>query len=296
MPKMYHPPQYKDYLGPVSLAGHQINVQMKTIAQTRFGGLIAFKMRYQVLHRNTDDLLATSGSMIFLPPPTELSTAEAITELLRDRYGIGTEKEAPKWTQDYTLPRIELARETMRTMQRQIDQLKLNHERAEAEANHESRFLGLLYEQGDDGLEPLVRDALRILGAEVIDPQRRGQEDGRLIDPFGRKAVLEIKGRDNQLPLKDVRQLIDWVSQLQTEGWNKGILIANLFRNSPPSERENIYASNSLQRATMHHLALVTTTQLFRALQSHQTGTLDLQGFWDALFRAKGPCSLPELE
>lgn len=295
-PTIYHPYQYGDYLGPVDLAGHQIKVRMQPIAKTRFEGLIAFEMQYLVFHRETDELLALSGDMIFLPPPTELSTSDAIEALLRERYKIGGSKEPPKWAQNYSLPRIDAAKAAMRDIQTQIDQLALDYGHAEAEAQHESRFLGLLYEQGDDLLEPLVREALRVLGAKVIDPQRRRQEDGRLIDPYGRKAVLEIKGRDNQLPLKDVRQLVDWVSQLQTEGWNKGILIANLFRNSPPSEREDVYASNSLQRASANNLALVTTTQLFRALQSHQAGTLDLQKFWDELFRASGPCSLSELE
>jgi|JI6StandDraft_1071083.scaffolds.fasta_scaffold04932_6 hypothetical protein len=295
MSKMYCPQDIGDYLAHVNLTGNLYNVQVSPIAKTRFGGLIAFKMRYLVFHGDTDNVLTTSGSIIFLPPPTVVSTSEAITELLCDRYGIGSAKQPPSWVQSYSLPWVDNAQVAMQAIQCQIDQLKTDYERVELEAQHERRFLGLLYEQGDDGLEPLVREALYILGAKVIEPTRRGQEDGRLIDPFGRKAVLEIKGRDNQLPLKDVRQLVDWVSQLTPDGWNKGILIANLFRNSPPSDREDVYASNSLDRASKNNLALLTTTQLFSALKSHQAGTLNPQKFWDALFEASGPCALPEL-
>ena len=63
----------------------------------------------------------------------------------------------------------------------------------------ETRFLKLLYEQGEDVLEPVVREALQELGAQVTPAQQPGHEDGRLTDPFGRNGIAGDQ-RPNEEP------------------------------------------------------------------------------------------------
>lgn len=293
---MYHPPPSIDLFGTFDWGKFRIQPALEPIAQTSFGAPIAFRMQYHFLHPETGELQASSGSMIFLPPTTEISIVDAIAHLLRDRYRIGVEKGPPQWVNGYSLPRMTAAEARIKEIERQVMALEIQRQSELVLHSEESRFLALLYEQGEEILEPLVRDALRALGADVIDPERRGREDGRLRDPFGRKAVLEIKGRENQLPLKDVRQLQDWVSNLRSEGWSKGLLIANVFRNKHPAERSDIYGRNALESAVRDNITLMTTTQLFRALQCYQAGTLELQAFWDMLMCSAGSCMLPELE
>lgn len=284
-----------DLFGNFDWGEFRVKPVLSALAQTRFGAPIAFKMRYDYLSKDTGEPIGCSGYLYCLPPPAKISTADAIRRILLERYDFVFEKEAPSWVSGYTLPNMEAVKEGIAEIESQIAELVSKRDLARVQYDKESRFLGLLYGQGDDFLEPLVRDALRELGAKVIDPVRRGEEDGRIIDPWDRKAVLEIKGRGKQIPLTDVRQLQDWVADSVNDGWTKGILIANAFRDQPPANRKNVYASNALENAARDSLALVTTTQLFLALHRKQAGELDLKVFWDILMTTAGPCKLPEL-
>src|SRR5262249_36368166 len=150
-------------------------------------------------------------------------------------------------------------------------------------------------EQGEAALEPLVYQALEALGATVKAPETRGIEDGRLVDPNGRAAIFEIKGRKGTLRLDDVRQLGGWVqTAIIDEDWNgKGVLIANLKLDPPPPERGDLFGSNAEAAARRVGLAILTTTQLYEALRLDQLGQLDRREFWDEVFNAVGPCNLP---
>jgi hypothetical protein len=161
-----------------------------------------------------------------------------------------------------------------------------------------TRFRRLLYEQGEDGLEPVVRDALRELSAQVTDPEQPGREDGRLVDPSGRNGMLEIKGKTKALGIRDVRQLDQWVRDaMAEEEWEgKGLLIANTYCGDPLEQRKEPFPQRSSRLAKRFGQCLMTTTQLFRALCSHQRDELDVEAFWDAIFNINGVCSLPELE
>ena len=162
-----------------------------------------------------------------------------------------------------------------------------------------SRFRKLLYEQGVEGLEPVVRDTLRELGAIVCDPPpKENREDGRLKAPTGQIGMLEIKGRTKSLSLGDVRQLEQWVRDASSQEnlVSKGILIANMYCGQPPKLRDNPFPSNCIDSAKIANLCLMTTTQLFRALCSYQREELDVAEFWNTVFNTDGKCPLPELE
>jgi hypothetical protein len=157
----------------------------------------------------------------------------------------------------------------------------------------------LLYEQHVEGLEPVVRDALRALGATVSDPKpKENREDGRLTAPGGQIGMLEIKGRTKSLSLRDVRQLEQWVRDAfsQENLVSKGILIANMYCGQPPKLRDKAFPPNCIDSAKIANLCLMTTTQLFRALCSYQREELDIAEFWNTVFNTDGVCSLPELE
>jgi len=155
----------------------------------------------------------------------------------------------------------------------------------------------MLYETGEDVLEPVVRDTLRELEAEVEDPKERGKEDGRVVDPTGRNAMLEIKGPKGTLRLRDVRQLFDWMNDANfKEGWTgKGILIVNAYHDTPLEQRVEPFPDPCIKSAERLELCLMTTSQLFRTLVVHQHGELDTNEFWDIVFNTNGVCSLPDV-
>lgn len=295
-----------EYLRVIDPRTARLSGSVSSIANTRFQQPIAFELKFWALaekrivrmDEEPFELLKESGRIIWLPPPTTITRSDAVRLILQERYGIGTVQEPPAWVQMYPLPNeIPLQEEILR-LDQGIQRLEEELAAIQLGLDEEQWFRGLLYEQGENVLEPIVRDSLRILGAQVEDPHRRGREDGRLIDPSGRSGMLEIKGRGGTLRLSDVRELHDWVSDaVANEGWDgKGLLIANLFNNEPPSERRDIFPRNAVQTAERFDQCLMTTTQLFRALRSNQRGALDVQEFWDAIFGTVGICTLPELE
>lgn len=287
-----------------------INARLKPIAQTRFQQPIAYELQIQGLQvvqsedywhgplgRHEMQPIMTSGRIIWLPPTTDISNYEAVSLILRERYGLGFEEVAPAWVEVYKLPhQLPLEAEIDR-LEQEIQALT---EQLGTERHHlleASRFRKLLYEQGE-ALELVVRDALRELGAQVDDPKLRTHEDGRLIDPTGRQGMLEIKGRTGPLRLSDVRELDQWVRDgIANENWqSKGLLIANLGCGTPPLQRRDLFPLNCVRTGQQYGQCFITTTQLFRALCSHQRGELDLTAFWDTIFSTNGVCLLPELE
>lgn len=268
--------------------------KIQPIAQTRFGAPIAFEL--SLFNEKSKEVLP--GKVIWLPATTDLPSTDAVNLILRERYGIGTEQTAPIWTQVYELPREQPIKEEVHRLEAETQRLKDMLQGAQQQLQQEGRFRKLLYETGEDVLEPVVREALRELEAIVVEPQKRGREDGRLTDPSGRQGMLEIKGVKGQAKLDHVRQLRQWVEDAECEEvWEgKGILIANVFIESPPQQRRVSFSENSVPLAKRANLCLITTTQLFRALVDHQRGELDVMAFWDTIFNTSGVCPLPDLD
>ena len=299
------------YLHLVHPQANDIRLNIRPLAQTRFQQPIAFELRYLAVHVERPDYLfheraeplavnpiVESGRVIWLPPPTEISAYEAVDLILRERYGLCFEQAPPAWVETYRLPlQVPIEGEIAQyedEMQRLTDELAAARERLQ----DATRFRRLLYGQGEDVLEPVVRDALQELGAQVQEPQNRGREDGRLVDPTGHNGMLEIKGRTGSLRLSDVRQLDQWVRDvIANEGWHsKGILITNTYCGDPPPRRGTPFPDNCIRTAEQFGICLMTTSQLFRALCDHQRNELDVGAFWNTIFDTSGVCPLPELD
>lgn len=163
----------------------------------------------------------------------------------------------------------------------------------------EKRYHKLLYEQGVDGLEPIVRQVLRELGATVDDPIKgENREDGLLEDPKGREAILEIKGRTKSLALADLRQLDQWVRDAlysDDPKDRKGILIANMYCNVSIEQRKEPFPANCIDMAKQNKYCLLTTRQLYYAICLKQRNEFQETEFWDTIFNTDGVCSLPEI-
>lgn len=285
---------------------NNLQVAMRAIAQTRFQQAIAFELQFLAVVERSQYVfhgpkevreLRKSGKVIWLPPPTELSPSQAIDLILRERYGLRYERPSPNWVQAYILPHQIPIEEEVAHYEEEIVRLKRQLVDARQRLQEQLRFRKMLYEQGEDVLEPVVRDALRELTDQVEDPQQRGREDGRLVDPAGRNYMLEIKGRTGTLRLGDVRQLNQWTADaIAEENWSgRGLLIANMHCSDPPDQRGDPFPPNCIQLAQRFDQCLLTTTQLFRALVAHQRGELDLEEFWETIFATRGVCQLPEL-
>jgi hypothetical protein len=264
------------------------------LAATRFRQPLGVAITVRAL--SSTMVAVESGPVIWLPQLKELSSHEAVDLLLRKFAGVGAEEPLPSWLSEFRLPREVEADEAIVARRGEAAKSAAALEDAEETASRERRFNKLLYEKGKEILEPIVREALEVLGAKVAPPMREGIEDGRLVDPSGRQAMLEIKGLTGQLGLTDVRQLHGWMwTALDEEGWEgKGIVVANLKLGERPDQRQDLIAPNAKKFAESSEMAVLTSTQLHEALRRDQLGELDRDAFWNAIFRASGQVDLPE--
>jgi len=273
-----------------------------SFADTRFQRSIGFEVVFELFDKadvyGRADHIKYSGPIHWLPAPTETDVVEAIDQILKHKYGLHFETTFPKWAKAFPLPSQEPLHLHIQDKEIKIRELQQELDAERRKLAHASRFSKLLNEKGEDVLEPVVRDALRELGASVEDPKVKGREDGRLVDPFARNGMLEIKGRSGNLRLSDVRELDNWVRDaIAKEDWrSKGLLIANLQCGKDPRQRKNLFPSNCTDTAVTFNISIMTTTQLFQALVADQKGELDRKVFWDQVFASKGTCSVPELE
>lgn len=277
----------------------RLYMEPQALASTRFEKAIAVELRFNGVRTTgiyQPTPVAYGGIAALLPRPTECSVEEAIDLLLKARYEIAQADRVPDWIDDFQLPNEAGPRDKMAEQEERITEAVRAFEDAKERAEDEGRYRKLLYETGEDVLEPIVRDALRELGASVADPVEKGREDGRLEWPPEKRGMLEIKGRKGRLRVSDVRELDQWVRDALLEWPSKGILIACLGKEDRPGRRSNLFPPNCVSLAQRTEIALLTTTQLYEALSRHQLNELDAGAFFEQLFSTSGICDFPDVE
>lgn len=281
-----------DYGRHVSLDATDVKYEIIPLAKTRFRESVAFEIRMTLVSATGEK--RQSGPVIWVPAVDKLQSTEVVDLVLKTRYNLYVETPPPEWSSAHHLPRAEEVRRELEALDEKLRLLDEKRLDAQSRFKQESRFIALLYERSA-ALEILVRDAFRQLGAEV-EERPSDREDGRLVDPFGRKAIFEIKGRSGPVKLSDIRQLQNWTSDaIADEGWEgKGILVVNAFADEPVENRGDPFPANSLKAAQRFDQSLLTSVQLFAALVSQQMGQFDPRPFWDAVFNAVGVVTIPE--
>jgi len=236
----------------------------------------------------------TSGLIVWLPPPTEISPDEAISLIIRNRYGIRQLDPEPDWMDAYRTPDEIVAGGEVSAADAAVAVARAVLGQAQAAAELAARWRPLLYAQGDP-LHDLVHAALNELGAE-LEPYEDVGRDGKFTCPAGRRGVLEVRGSKGYFGADHVRAAADRRHFAHTrDGWDaKAVLVANMRRLVDPAERADAYHPNALDDAGRLGVSVLTTGQVYRALADKQSGGFHQGAFWDAVMKADGMCKLPE--
>jgi hypothetical protein len=239
-------------------------------------------------------VISTSGPVVILPQPTELTIEESIRLILAKLYGVALESVEPEWLQNYKVPGEEELEEEIRYSEQRIEEEKRKIEQKTEQFKDLTKFKKLLTE-ANDVLEEIVWETLEDLGATVKRPDEPGKSDGWFTDYKGQKAVLEIKGKRGRksIATEDVRELENWVSDgLAKREDYKGILFGNPFREEQPENRREPFPPDVRRFAEKRHQCIVTTAQLFEAFKRVKTGKIKAEAIFDKLMETNGVCEL----
>jgi hypothetical protein len=303
-------PEPAQYLAPVTTQANDVVIRLDALAQTRFEKAIGMKVKVRAIHSyrhnpagspvassdgiaEAHDIVAESSPVFWLPTPDQIEPAEAIDLILSERYGVAENMREPDWISGFALLAEATIAAEIAELEGRRSTLEAEIDGARSRAAEAAEPKLLLYEKGKKVLEPIVRSSLRELAAEVDDPQDEGIEDG-LLRRSPSAAVLEIKGRKSQINQDDVRQVVQWASDARMRDGvaYKPIIVGNPHCEQEPAQRGDPMTAKAREYAINSDVALLTTVQVFEALNQSQRGEFDEEAFWSAVFTAQGPVDL----
>ena len=256
------------------------SLDLRSIAANRAGEYVGLEIRWDL--KTPGPVSPKPGALVVLPPPSEASMEEAILTLCQMTGGRGREL-PPGWVESTVVPgELGLGVE--------IERLRAQASKLEAERSLGSRLKALLYESGA-GLEEAVRDAFAELGCAVRQPT--GMQEDLIIEWESQEACVEVKGKKKAFSLTDLRQLGHYLEDAELDRRQvKGIFVGNHYRNRKPAKRSQAFPPNVIQYANRRSIALVATIDLFRAICQVRAGERKASEVIGLLFAGKGVVSL----
>jgi hypothetical protein len=285
------PPPDPEYLGygiPQRRRSPALRLHTRGLAWTKHGTLIASEHR---IVYETDAPQKQPGRVVVLPAARERGR-DLVASILREVYGVAVASPDAPWLNDLCAPGETPIRDRIEGLRSKIETIEAEIRAADEERVANRRMLRLLSE-GDSALEELVRDALRILGAHVIEPLELNKEDGwiSVLLPDGiREGVLEIKStRRATFDEGGLKQLAQWKERGRAKGKHyKGIFIGNSSYALPPAERPDPFSSSFLRSASESDVVALTTQTLLGELRRVVDGGADPLDFWRRVFATRG--------
>ena len=232
------------------------------------------------------------GTFYFLPPTTEVSSNVAIDIILEDFFQIKiSETPEPDWVKEIKVPQEEEIQEEIQERLYKIENENKEIDKLEKQKGEIIKFRKLLYTEGEE-LQQIVWTTFRELGATVIEPKERNQEDGWIETKFG-KGVLEIKKDKKSASRSDTRQLDNWVANCIARSEKcKGILVINHYGDKPLKERKEPFPSDVIQHAKEarpgNPFCLLTTVEFFNAFCAFKRNEITPDEILKKIFEAVG--------
>jgi hypothetical protein len=244
--------------------------------------------------------LPEGGKIVFLPYWSK-SDEEVLLDCIQNAVIKGVETPPPDWMKDYQLPGEKEKDIEIEQVDSQITELGSKKLQLTREKDEIVKYKKLLYETGKLVLEPVVRDAFKLLGFNVVDDYEPTEgsnldTDGLVISKFG-KGILEIKGRNADIGLDDLRQVVtntlDDLKITKESKSKRAILVGNGFRLYPPSKRDinKIFEQHVRDSANRQSVALLNTVDLYDlVVKVLEKEDIDLEEIQKVILNTNGVC------
>ena len=215
-----------------------------------------------------------SGSIYFVPPPTEVDIDKGVDILVNTMTGGELLEPSPDWEAEVDLP--DLVGLELQIAQKDELRKKVVSETEDLEVRREeiAGFRRLLWTKGTP-LENAVRDAFVFLGFSEIGKKRDDNLEDWVIKFESEQdyelGVLEVKGADRRTSLADLTQCNKWVEDYLLEGMGdaKGIFVTNQYRlediKKSREQREH-FEENELRYARQREICILPSQEIFDAV------------------------------
>ncbi|HXB59032.1 MAG TPA: ferrous iron transport protein A [Candidatus Acidoferrales bacterium] len=267
------------------------DVRVITICTNRYRKPLVFQIRHRFADAY-DREVSNYGPILFLPD-VGFDEGEMIQLVLRDFCDAATNLPEPAWMKTYPAPGQKVVDEKISQIQIVIAEQTAALEKAEQDRARVRTCLKLLYER-EFGLEPVVREVLRQLGAKIEDPAEKNKEDGWVTVEVGGiicEGVLEIKStKSDQFGEDGRKQLLDWIDRGRTLRHKnyKGIFVGNSAVAKPLKDRPDAFSDNWKKAAALSQICALKSEDLYFIHLLNSEKKLNLDDFWKQLFSTNG--------
>jgi len=220
------------------------------------------------------------GHVILLPSQYSSDNGELLERCIIKLSGDKETTPQPNWAKDILVPGQSELNSNIIEVSDQIDALEKQRETFVNDNQKLERWKYLLYEKGKHQLEPMVRDALALLGCN-IEPQPDKDSDGAVISDYG-TALLEVVGSERTIKIEKLGQLTRNMSSFfETKRSKvKGILVGNPFCDNPLDNRptkntqKQLFAKELIESAEQLSITVLLSTDLYQVVHRILGGEL----------------------
>lgn len=253
--------------------------------------------RFPVATNKVGELIAIEypieeGKLIFLPPlnnPDPEKVGGVLIDCLKGALKWSIPSGKPNWLSVYSLCGEDKIIAQIKELDEEISKIEKTKEELESEHNRLEMLKSLLYEQGKYSLEPAVREAFRLLGFNVLEPDEYDEEYDLFSKGEDLIVIGEIEGSEKQVDIAKYRQLLDYVDREETSNTSKvkGILIGNGFVKIKPEERSEQFTEAAIRGCRARRFCRITTYELYKAVQAILSGTIQKEGIKEQILNCE---------
>ncbi len=271
---------------------------LENLAQKKLSFRIYFKEFNEDRWGNETDSI-TSNSIIFYPPPTEISVFEAIDYLLKRERRISEQKpELPEWSKEVFVAGEKRIKEDIIEKEKKKEEISTGIKKLYDCLGGKIEFKRLLTSYGEEELEGIVEKVLKDILEVDIKLGPKMKEDRIIIDPDTKSEVpLEITGKVHSIPESKLNQIIGRLDSeeriTKIRCISRGVLIGNHYMNTPLDPnlkgRKHPFESNVIDKAKNSKISLISTIELFKAVNAKLDGEdKKVKEFTEKIFNNSG--------
>lgn len=243
------------------------------------------------------------GHIVFLPSDYDSHDGESLEKCIAKLMEGKEFLPHPNWAKEILVPGQDKLVSEIDKLNKAISTLESDREKTIAENMRLERWKYLLYAKGKRQLEPVVREALSLIGCNVI-PQADKDSDG-IVTYNNNIALLEVVGAKGTIKLRKFGELITNIGNYiaQEQKMVKGLLVGNPFceerlDNRPPKDsQKQLFVKELITSAESQDINILLTTDLYdvicRILNNDMT-TDDKAGIIRTIFQGKGLTNLSD--